>query len=113
MHRYMLPLSVLFVAAMGYFVFPAEAQQDIDPQPVLDSGDEVIIAGKVTAATDEDGDGKKDTFVINTGGTNTKTVSNLTETKHMGLIAVGDHVEIKVEVNASSNKIVDVIKIGE
>ena len=108
MNQRLLPFLLTLLPILGFLAFPAGGQA----APAPDPDNEVIIAGKVTSATDTDKDGKNDTFVINTGGSD-KTVSNKTETKDMGLIAVGDHVEIKVKVTDSGNTIVDVIKIGE
>jgi len=110
MRKLLLTVCLLLPTA-AYLATPAVSQPQ-DSDAVYDSGSEVIIAGTVTGASDSDGDGKNDTFVINTGGTNTKTVKNTTETKDMGLIQVDDKVEIKVSVEGDGLKIVDVIKIG-
>jgi hypothetical protein len=108
MSKRLFPFLLTLLPILGFLAFPALGQAAL----TVDPDTEVIIAGKVTSATDTDKDGKNDTFVINTGGSD-KTVSNKTETKDMGLIAVGDHVEIKVKVTDTGNTIVDVIKIGE
>ena len=107
--RKLLPTLCLLLPAAAYLAAPALSQSGDD---TYDSGSEVTIAGTVTGASDSDGDGKNDTFVINTGGTNTKTVKNTTETKDMGLIQVNDKVEIKCSVEGDGIKIVDVLKIG-
>lgn len=107
-----LSAALLLLPVAVYVANPAVGQPQSD-DTAADPGNEVIISGKVTSATDTDNDEKKDTFEINTGGDNKKKVVNKTETKDMGLIEVDDKVEIKCKVLADGSlQIVDVIKIG-
>lgn len=110
MNKNLILCSLLSLAALGALPSPAAGLAVAAPT----SDSEVIIAGPVLAASDMDGDDKNDTFVIQTGDTTTKIVSNMTETAEMGIIAEGDHVEIKCKVNGGGDlRIKDVIKIGE
>jgi hypothetical protein len=115
MNKNLILASLLSLAALGALPFPAASVAVTS----LAGDGEVIIAGTVISVSDQDGDGKNDTFVIQTGINDEgeivyKIVSNETETAEMGIIALGDHVEIECKVNGGGDlRIKDVIKIGE
>ncbi len=111
-------LSVLVAAA--FFTIPANSQEHWGPTEVVEKKEKtIVVKGVVLSATDQDEDGENDTFVIKTGtdaqgNPITTTVTNTDESAEMGLIDVGEHVEVECTVQGDGTlKIEDVISIGQ